>query len=69
MISLPQVPTFAEAGLPGVDMKEWFAVVAPVGTPKPVIDKLSIEIGRIMALPEIKEKLANAILSRAGKKV
>ncbi len=55
--TLPQLPTFAEAGLPAFDIKSWFGFVAPAGTPKPVIDKLSAEIAKILAMPDIKEKL------------
>ena len=39
--TLPQVPTLAEAGVPGYDLSPWFAVFAPAGTPKPVIEKLN----------------------------
>ncbi len=56
---LPQVPTFAEAGLPGYDMKYWQAVLAPGGTPKPVVDKLAAEIGRIQASAEVRDKLVS----------
>jgi len=56
--SLPQVPTFAEAGLPGYSIGYWIGVLAPAGTPKAVIDKLSNEIGRILARPDTKEKIA-----------
>jgi len=59
LASLPQVPTFAEAGLPEFEAKVWFGVFAPAGTPKGIIDKLSAEIGRILTLPDIKEKLAS----------
>jgi len=55
--ALPQVPTFTEAGLPGFDVKFWFGVLAPAGTPKEIIDKLSTEIAKILALPDIKENL------------
>jgi tripartite-type tricarboxylate transporter receptor subunit TctC len=55
--ALPQVPTFAESGLPGFTIKNWFGVLAPAGTPRPIIDKLSSEIGRILALPDIQERL------------
>ena len=55
--ALPQVPTFTEAGLPGLDVKVWFGVLAPAGTPKAIIDKLSTEIAKILAMPDIKEKL------------
>jgi len=56
--SLPQVPTFTEAGLPGYSIGYWIGVLAPTGTPKAIIDKLSTEIGRILAMPDIKEKIA-----------
>lgn len=54
---LPQLPTFTEAGLPGFDAKAWLGVLAPAGTPREIIDKLSTEIAKILALPEVKEKL------------
>ncbi|KQV78820.1 tripartite tricarboxylate transporter substrate binding protein [Rhizobacter sp. Root1221] len=54
--SLPTVPTAAEAGLPKLDATSWFAVFAPAKTPKPVIDKLSAEIARLMATPAFKQK-------------
>ncbi len=57
--ALPQVPTFTEAGLPGFEMRNWYGVFAPAGTPKELIDKLSTEIAKIMAMPDIKEKLAS----------
>ncbi len=56
--ALPQVPTFTESGVPGLDVKTWFAVFAPVGTPKPIVDKLSEDIRKALAMPEVKEKLA-----------
>lgn len=55
--SLPDVPTFAEAGLPDYNIRIWYGVLAPAGTPKPVVARLSSEIDRIMGLPEVKEKL------------
>ncbi len=54
---MPQVPTFTEAGLPGFDMKYWFGILAPVGTPKASVEKLSIELGRVMNLPDVEESL------------
>ena len=57
--ALPQVPTFTEAGLPGFDVKFWHGVLAPAGTPKAIIDKLSAEIARILNMADIKEKLAS----------
>lgn len=56
--SLPQVPTFAEAGLPGVSLRTWQGVAAPAGTPKAIIDRMAAEIEKLVALPETREKLA-----------
>jgi tripartite-type tricarboxylate transporter receptor subunit TctC len=55
---LPDVPTFAESGMPGFDTYEWYGVFAPARMPKAVLDKLSGEIGRAIQLPEMSEKLA-----------
>ena len=56
--ALPQIPTFTEAGLPGFDVKAWYGLLAPAGTPKETIDRLAGEITRIIAMPDMKEKLA-----------
>ncbi len=58
LATLPDVPTFAEAGLPEYDFQLWFGVLAPAGTPKDIVDKLSAEIGRILALPDVAQQLA-----------
>jgi len=55
--ALPQVPTFAEAGLPDYQMSLWYAVQAPAATPRRIIDKLSVELGRIMHTAEMRDKL------------
>ena len=54
--SLPDTPTTAEAGLPKVDATSWFGVLAPAGTPQPIIDKLTAEIAKVMATPAFKQK-------------
>jgi tripartite-type tricarboxylate transporter receptor subunit TctC len=54
---LPDVPTIAEAGYPGIEGEEWYGVVAPAGTPKDIIALLNREIVRVMALPDIRENL------------
>jgi tripartite-type tricarboxylate transporter receptor subunit TctC len=54
---LPDVPTMAEAGYPGIESEEWYGVVAPAGTPKDIIALLNREIVRIVALPDIRENL------------
>ena len=55
--ALPRVPTFTEAGLPDFDVGVWFGVTAPAGTPRAIIDRMSIEIHKMLTTPEIKEKL------------
>jgi tripartite-type tricarboxylate transporter receptor subunit TctC len=54
--SLPEVPTTAEAGLPNLDATSWFAVFAPARTPKPIIDRLTTEIARIVSTPAFRQK-------------
>lgn len=54
---LPDVPTFAEAGLPGVDVSLWFAVLVPSGTPSAIIRKLNADIVQVVAEPEFKQAL------------
>jgi tripartite-type tricarboxylate transporter receptor subunit TctC len=54
---LPDTPTFAESGLPGYDTYEWYGIFAPAKIPRPVLMKLNAEINRIIALPDMKEKM------------
>ena len=56
-ISAPDIPTVAEAGVPGYDAVGWFGLVAPAGTPRDVVAKLNAETVRIMALPEVRERV------------
>lgn len=56
--ALPQVPTFAEAGLPNFELKSWYGVLAPAGLAKPVHDRLSGELARILGTAEVSEKLS-----------
>jgi tripartite-type tricarboxylate transporter receptor subunit TctC len=50
---LPNVPTIAEAGVPGFDAVIWLGLVAPAGTPKPIVDKLNAAVNQTIARPEI----------------
>jgi tripartite-type tricarboxylate transporter receptor subunit TctC len=59
LAALPQLPTFSEAGLPNFDVSYWQGVVMPAGAPKPVIDKMSAEIARILAMPDVRERLVS----------
>lgn len=54
---LPGVPTVAESGVPGFETLAWNGLMAPVNTPKPIIDKLNAEIHKALDAPEMKERL------------
>jgi tripartite-type tricarboxylate transporter receptor subunit TctC len=56
--ALPDVPTVAEAGVPGYEATSWQGVVAPAGTPRAIVAKLHAEIARALRSPEIGERLA-----------
>jgi tripartite-type tricarboxylate transporter receptor subunit TctC len=62
----PEIPTIAEQGLPGFEAVSWFALFAPAGTPKPIVDKLQVEVKKILAVPEIAKRLADAGLEAVG---
>ena len=56
--ALPDLPTLAELGLPEASASGWFAFLAPARTPRPVVDRLNAELGRIVQLPQMRELLA-----------
>jgi tripartite-type tricarboxylate transporter receptor subunit TctC len=55
---LPDVPTIAEAGVPGYESTIWLGLMAPIGTPKPIVDKLNTEIAAIMRRPDVVQSWA-----------
>ena len=57
--ALPDVPTMAEAGITGYDAASWFALFAPAGTSRDIVDKVSNETARILKLPDIARRLAD----------
>ena len=57
--ALSEVPTFAEAGLPGFEATLWFGVQVHGGTPKAIINRLSADLARVITLPDIGEKMLN----------
>lgn len=63
---LPDVPTLDEAGVPGYDAASWYAVLAPAGTPKPVVARLGKEIVQVMAMPDVRGRFANDGFEPAG---
>ena len=56
---LPDVPTMIEAGVPDFESGVWWAVLSPKGTPEPVVGRLNAELGRIVTLPDVREKYAS----------
>lgn len=56
--TLPEVPTIAESGLPGYEALNWYGILAPAGTPKPVIAKLNGQINEILRAPDLVEAIA-----------
>jgi tripartite-type tricarboxylate transporter receptor subunit TctC len=55
---LPDVPTMEEAGVPGYEATLWVGLMAPAGTPKPIVDLLNREINKILSSPDVKDTLA-----------
>jgi tripartite-type tricarboxylate transporter receptor subunit TctC len=56
--SMPNVPTVAESGVPGYEVVSWQAIFAPAGTPKAIVDRLHTEIAKILATPDMQDRLA-----------
>jgi tripartite-type tricarboxylate transporter receptor subunit TctC len=54
----PNIPTVAESGLPGFEATSWFALLGPAGMPREVQARINLETARVLALPDVKEKLA-----------
>jgi tripartite-type tricarboxylate transporter receptor subunit TctC len=57
MPQFPDVPTVSESGMPGFEFNSWFAVMAPAGTPKEIVQRLSAEAAKALADPEVRDKL------------
>jgi len=55
---LPDVPTLAEAGFPGMEMTTWYGVFAPAGTPPAVVTRLHDEIMATLKLPDVQKRIA-----------
>jgi tripartite-type tricarboxylate transporter receptor subunit TctC len=55
----PDIPTFAEAGMPGFDLQGWTGMFAPAGTSKAIVDRISADMARVLTSPDIVERLTN----------
>jgi tripartite-type tricarboxylate transporter receptor subunit TctC len=63
---LPEVPTFAEAGLPGIEGVSWFAVYAPAKTPEALVRQLNAAINKALAAPDLRERFTRLGLEPTG---
>lgn len=63
---LPEVPTFIESGYADFDVQSWFGLAAPAGTPAAIVTKLNAELAKVLALPEVKKRLAEMGATPAG---
>ncbi len=63
---LPEVPTIAEAGLPGFEASNWYAVLAPNGTPAEIVVKLNTDLNRILKMADVRDRLAFLGLDARG---
>ena len=57
--AIPELPTLAESGVPGYELEQWWGIVVPAGTPRPIVDKLNAGFNKILASPEIKDFMAH----------
>jgi tripartite-type tricarboxylate transporter receptor subunit TctC len=56
--SLPELPTVAESGVPGYESLSWSGIAVPAGTPRAVVDRLNKDLNAVLALPDVRQKLA-----------
>jgi tripartite-type tricarboxylate transporter receptor subunit TctC len=62
----PDVPTVAEAGVPGYEVNVWFGLVAPAGTPREIVQKLNAEVLKILAMPDVRERFQSQGVEPVG---
>jgi tripartite-type tricarboxylate transporter receptor subunit TctC len=63
---IPELPTMEELGFPGFDATAWFGLMAPAGTPKPILDRLYQETTKVLAMPDVRSKLEGLGLQLVG---
>ncbi len=63
---LPNVPTVAEAAIPGFEVTGWFGILAPAGTPPAIVDRLNRAVNDTLALPDVKERMSNLGVEPGG---
>jgi tripartite-type tricarboxylate transporter receptor subunit TctC len=62
----PGLPTVAESGLPGFEALQWFGILMPAGTPKPIVDRMNREIVAVLQTPDIKGRFETMGIEVAG---
>jgi len=65
---LPDLPTIAEAALPGFEYDGWYGIFVPAKTPRAIINKVSVEVGRILRLPDVIERIASQARCRSHRR-
>ena len=68
-LSMPNLPTVAEAGVPGYEAVQWFGIVAPQGTPDPVVKRLNTELRAVLAMPDVRARFAELGFDVVGNSV
>jgi len=63
---MPDLPTVAESGLPGYEAGSWYGIVAPASTPRPIISRLHAEIVKVLALPDVRDRLVSQGIDPVG---
>jgi tripartite-type tricarboxylate transporter receptor subunit TctC len=64
--AIPEVPTFAESGVPGYELMTWYGVLAPAGTPRAVVDRVNQEVAAVIKLPDVQSRLVADGVEPAG---
>jgi tripartite-type tricarboxylate transporter receptor subunit TctC len=64
--SAPEIPTLDESGMKGFDSQGWFALLAPAGTPAPILDRINVEANRIISTPEFRERMTKVGADTVG---
>ncbi len=64
--ALPDVPTVAEAGVPGFETVAWFGLLAPAATPRPIVDRLAAEVRRIVQMPDVRARIESTGAEAVG---
>jgi tripartite-type tricarboxylate transporter receptor subunit TctC len=62
----PQIPTMIESGVKDFEITAWFGFMAPAGTPKPIIDKLSKDVAKVLAMPDVNKRIVDTATEVVG---